>query len=475
MERNILRFNSYFKNDPINESAASVKAVSEIISSFFKLYICLDLKNPIILNGKTTKEYSAAKDAANIELLSKIGSEKDNSKRADLMKQALDTVSEKVTDSYASIKPKAMEVSTKLADVFKYSTSNEAAKAGAVEIEKSVQDTIKMWQDKIKAFSQERVIVENRKYGIRKNVLMYESFNYSYIYEKKSPKVVLKDERNLIVAQIDPIYTEMMVQQKTPATPGMKAKADEAIKKFNDISTILNNDEAWNKMSRKERKAKILELGTQVGNLISNIGELQKKEIANLGIDKKTSDDLLSAITGVNSIINDIFKIEKARGYAAAEEEAKQYKVGDKVKYTNEDGDSQDGEIIKIEGTEITIKRKDGKEVVKKVSAIDGKVEKPEEKKDVFVLEKTIKANGRSPRGKNKELSKKVFELICSKFKDNESITKRPEWTKAKFCSVSSYIIGPNRTKVIKAIKKGYGLDDKNADLTPELVQKLTA
>lgn len=34
MEKNILRFDSYFKDNDINESAASVKAVSEIISAF---------------------------------------------------------------------------------------------------------------------------------------------------------------------------------------------------------------------------------------------------------------------------------------------------------------------------------------------------------------------------------------------------------------------------------------------------------
>ena len=472
MERNILRFDSYFKTNTINESAASVKAVSEIISAFFKLYIYLDYKGPIILDGKTTKEYSDAKDAANIELLSKIGAEKDNSKRADLMKQAVDTAAEKVTDTFASIKPKATEVSTKLADVFKYATSNEAAKAGAAEIEKSVQDTIKMWQDKIKAFSQERVIVENRNHGIRKNVLMYESFNYSYIYEKKSPKVILKDERNSIVAQIDPIYTEMMVQQKTPATPGMKTKADEAIKKFNEISTMLNNDEAWSKMSRKERKAKIVELGTQVGNLIANIGEFQKKEIANLGMDKKTSDDLLAAIDGVNSIINDIDKIQRERNYQATEEEAKKYKVGDKVIYLDIEGDSQEGEITKIEGTQITIKRKDGKEVTKSASSIESKVE---DKKETLKLEKTIRATGRRPNKKYNEASKKIFEMICEKFKNDEKITGLKQWKKAEFCAPRSYTIGPNRTAIIRAIKKGYGLSDKTAHLTQELVDKLSS
>ena len=471
MEKNILRFDSYFKSNIINESAASTKAVSEIISAFFKLYIYLDFKGPLDGTVKL-KEFSDAKDAANIELLSKIGAEKDNSKRADLMKQAIDTVAGKVTDSFASIKPKAAEVSTKLADVFKYATSNEAAKEGAAEIEKSVQDTIKRWQDKIKAFSQERVIVENRNYEIRKNVLTYESFNYSYIYEKKSPKVVLKDERNSIVAQIDPIYTEMMVQQKTPVSPGMKSKADEAINKFNEISAMLNNDEAWNKMSRKDRKTKITEISNQISTIIAKIGEFQKKEIANLGMDKKTSDDLLAAIEGVNSIIKDIDKIQRQKDYQGKEEETKKYKVGDKVKYTNEDGDSQEGEIIKIEGTQITIKRKDGKEVTKSVASIESK---SEDKKETLKLEKTIKATGKKPNKKYNEASKNVFEMICKKFEKDEKISGMKQWKKAEFCSPRFYTIGPNRTAIIKAIKRGFGLKDNTADLTQEFVDKLSS
>jgi hypothetical protein len=472
MERNILRFDSYFKNNTINESAASLKAVSEIISAFFKLYTYLDFKGPLDGTLKV-KEFADAKDADKMELLSKIGAEKDNSKRADLMKQAIDSVSNKLTDSFASIKPKATEVSTKLAEVFKYATSNEAAKAGAAEIEKSIQDTIKMWQNKIKSFSQERVTVENRNYEMRKNVLMYESFNYSYMYEKKSPKVVLKDERNSIVAQIDPIYTEMMVQQKTPVSPGMKSKADEAINKFNEISSMLNNDEAWNKMNRRERKTKIEEISNQVRDIISKVAEFQKKEIANLGMDKKTSDDLLSVITDINSIIKDIAKIEKTMSYKAEEEEAKKYKVGDKVKtHPDENGDFMEGEVTKIEGTQITIKRKDGKEITKSANSIESK---SENKKETLKLEKTIKATGKKPNKKYNEASKKVFEMICKKFEKDEKISGMKQWKKAEFCSPRFYTIGPNRTAIIKAIKLGFGLNDKTADLTQEFIDKLSS
>ena len=244
------------------------------------------------------------------------------------------------------------------------------------------------------------------------------------------------------------------------------------INKFNEISAMLNNDEAWNKMSRKERKTKITEISNQISTIIAKIGEFQKKEIANLGMDKKTSDDLLAAIEGVNSIIKDIDKIQRQKDYQGKEEETKKYKVGDKVKYTNEDGDSQEGEIIKIEGTQITIKRKDGKEVTKSVASIESK---SEDKKETLKLEKTIKATGKKPNKKYNEASKNVFEMICKKFEKDEKISGMKQWKKAEFCSPRFYTIGPNRTAIIKAIKRGFGLKDNTADLTQEFVDKLSS
>jgi hypothetical protein len=253
----------------------------------------------------------------------------------------------------------------------------------------------------------------------------------------------------------------------------MKSKADEAINKFNEISSMLNNDEAWNKMNRRERKTKIEEISNQVRDIISKVAEFQKKEIANLGMDKKTSDDLLSVITDINSIIKDIAKIEKTMSYKAEEEEAKKYKVGDKVKtHPDENGDFMEGEVTKIEGTQITIKRKDGKEITKSANSIESK---SENKKETLKLEKTIKATGKKPNKKYNEASKKVFEMICKKFEKDEKISGMKQWKKAEFCSPRFYTIGPNRTAIIKAIKLGFGLNDKTADLTQEFIDKLSS
>ena len=65
--------------------------------------------------------------------------------------------------------------------------------------------------------------------------------------------------------------------------------------------------------------------------------------------------------------------------------------------------------------------------------------------------------------------------MICEKFKNDEKITGLKQWKKAEFCSPKSYTIGPNRTAVIKALKAGFGLKDKTANLTQEFVDKLSS
>jgi len=473
MSKNILRFENFVNGFSVNESETSSKAVSELLSNFLKLYMYLDMNNPIVLTGKTAEETSNQKMKEQIDLFSKISQEKDNNKRAQIIKDSIDGKSENLTSSFSSIKGDVNQVATQMYDLFIYATTNDSAKAKEAEIEKTIQDTIKNIQDRIKLAFKQTGVVESR----RKNILTYENFNYRILQEKRSPKSVMGEERNSMILQIEPVYTEMMMQQKTPATPNMKTKADESITKFNEILSLLKNDEAWDKMRRKERKTKIQETGKKIEEIISGIGEFRKKELSNISMDKKTSDDILAVINGVNSIINKINKIQTERNIKAAEESAKEYKVGDTIKYLDKEGDSQEGVIVKIEGTSVIIKRKDGKEVSKKVNDIEGKIEKKEEDKNKvdFKIDKTIKATGRRPRGKNKEISKKVFEIICNKYKNVESYTKMKEWGKSKFCSVSSYVIGPNRSAVIKAIKKEYGLDNKNADLTPEFVQKLAS
>ena len=87
---------------------------------------------------------------------------------------------------------------------------------------------------------------------------------------------------------------------------------------------------------------------------------------------------------------------------------------------------------------------------------------------------KTIKS-GTTPTGENAEIAKKIFALICEKWKESKTLTATTAWKKSAFCSPGSLILGPNRRTCVAAIKAAYGISDSSGDLTQELVDKLSA
>jgi hypothetical protein len=89
-------------------------------------------------------------------------------------------------------------------------------------------------------------------------------------------------------------------------------------------------------------------------------------------------------------------------------------------------------------------------------------------------IENIIK-EGTTPTGDNAEIAKKIFALICEKWKDSKTLTASEAWKKSIYCKPNQLIIGPNRTACIKAIKAAYGLKDATGNLTQDLVNKLSA
>lgn len=85
-----------------------------------------------------------------------------------------------------------------------------------------------------------------------------------------------------------------------------------------------------------------------------------------------------------------------------------------------------------------------------------------------------IKA-GTTPTGENAEIAKKVYALICEKWKESKTLTASSQWKASGFCNPNKLIIGPNRTACIKAIKAAYKMDDKSGNLTQAFVDKLSA
>ena len=88
-------------------------------------------------------------------------------------------------------------------------------------------------------------------------------------------------------------------------------------------------------------------------------------------------------------------------------------------------------------------------------------------------VESTIK-KGTGTKSKPDEATKKVQDLILTKFKNKESVTKTQEWkTFSKYGSDG--VFGNATGNLIKLLKAGFGMDDKTSDITKSFVDELNS
>ena len=239
-----------------------------------------------------------------------------------------------------------------------------------------VTSKIISYQDILKS----QPLKENRKVSPYRNLLGFDNYSYPSLYEKNT----FDDERDALSDKMKSIYSEMVSQQKTPSTDALKGKASEVIGKFDEYQKLLTDKGAWEKMKRKERKDKLESMNTEIDKIIQETNDLQKSELAKIGVDKKIADTMSTIITSINSMSDKAKEIDdKAIADAKASESSKaiEYKEGEVVKYKRENGEEAQSEIIKIEGDKVFFKDKEGKEFTKEKKELTGKVEGGKEEK----------------------------------------------------------------------------------------------
>lgn len=305
-----------------------------------------------------------------------VSEEKDPAKRSETMESVIKKVAEKIDPKYATIKEDAIKAATSIKEIYAQVASTEDAKKNADAINKMVTSKIVNYQD----------ILKNEPLTLKEhaNVYGFDQYSFPLLYEKNT----FDDERAALTDKMKSLYSEMISQKKYPSNETLKAKADEVVSKFDEYQKLLSDKGAWEKMKRKERKEKLETMNAEIDDMIQKANQLQKSELAKIGVDKKIADTMSNIITSINSM-SDKAKIidDKAIADAKDAEEKKnqekvEYKVGDIVKYKKDNGEEEQSEIIKIEGDKVYFKDKDGKEFSKEKKDLTGKVEGKEEDKD---------------------------------------------------------------------------------------------
>lgn len=355
----VLNFDSYTKLFE-QESSTPVKTISEIISLFFKCYMFVATK------AVDYKDVLA-------DLIS-VSEEKDPAKRSETMESVIKKVADKIDPKYATIKEDAIKAATSIKEIYAQVASTEEAKKNSDAINKMVTSKIVNYQD----------ILKNEPLKEHANVYGFDQYSFPLLYEKNT----FDDERAALTDKMKSLYSEMISQKKNPSSATLKAKADEVVSKFDEYQKLLSDKGAWEKMKRKERKEKLETMNAEIDDMIQKANQLQKSELAKIGVDKKIADTMSNIITSINSMSDKAKTIDdKAIADAKDAEEKKnqekvEYKAGDIVKYKKDNGEEAQSEIIKIEGDKVYFKDKDGKEFSKDKKDLTGKVEGKEEDKD---------------------------------------------------------------------------------------------
>lgn len=352
----LLNFDSYTKLFE-QESSTPVKTIGEIISLFFKCYMFVATK------AVDYKDVLA-------DLIS-VSEEKDPAKRSETMESVIKKVAEKIDPKYATIKGDVIKAATSIKEIYAQVASTEEAKKNADAINKMVTNKIVNYQD----------ILKNEPLKEHSNVYGFDQYSFPLLYEKNT----FDDERSALTDKMKSLYSEMISQKKNPSSATLKAKADEVVSKFDEYQKLLSDKGAWEKMKRKERKEKLETMNAEIDDMIQKANQLQKSELAKIGVDKKIADTMSNIITSINSMSDKAKAIDdKAIADAKGAEEKKnqekvEYKEGDVVKYKKDNGEEAQSEIIKIEGDKVYFKDKEGKEFSKDKKELTGKVEGEED------------------------------------------------------------------------------------------------
>lgn len=366
MKRSVLNFDNYFliREQAETAESKSAKTVSEVISLFFKTYMFLAAKVP---------GYKEVADD-----IVEVNEEKDPEKRGKAMETVINKVADKVDKKYEGLKEEVKKVSKTIGELFNTVASSEDAKKEASAINKLISKKLMGYQEIVNKSSGKTS--ESRFFSD------YEQFVYPLLFEKNT----FEDERKDLISQMKSIYAEMQSQQKNPSSDALKSKAEEVIKKFDEMAKLLQDDKAWGEMKRKERKEKLSTMNDEVKDIITKTNELQKSELAKIGVDKKVAETMASVLASVNSMVDKANEIDAKEIEAPKKEEGKKdegkkegdYKEGETVKYKRDNGEEAEGEITKIEGDKVFFKDASGKEFSKDKKDITGKSDKKEDKKE---------------------------------------------------------------------------------------------
>jgi len=322
----VLSFDNYHKLFEAEANAAT-SAAEQIVNLFYQAY------------GNVVTKIGDYKEAVD-DLLS-VAEEKDSTKKADLFETVLKKVVSKIKPEYKEVGNTVLEAGKKLKDAYATLLETEEGKKSAEEINKVIYRKILEFQKGLQTASKDMPKVEVNDKKVEESIEYTEE---NAINEALFGKNTFVEERNLLISSIVIMYSDMVAQAKNGATEPIKAKAKEIVNKLKGLNSELSDENKWESMKRKERKARLDEIPTEISDLKEDFNKTLMAESTKMGIDKKVSSVIAEVIKMLDGVSSTIAEVDKK----LADETVKETDAKIKEEKAKEEGKKDETKYIEI-------------------------------------------------------------------------------------------------------------------------------
>lgn len=149
-----------------------------------------------------------------------------------------------------------------------------------------------------------------------------EGFSYredDLLFEKQT----FKDERANLARELVSFQGDVNSSMKNPSSDKLLAELKPLSKKSSDLSTELSDDEAWEKMRKKDRKDRIVKIGEEIAEMKDKRIQVMTNELKNMGLDQTISKNIAAAQEKLSKATEESAKIAQEKINSPAPEEAK--------------------------------------------------------------------------------------------------------------------------------------------------------
>jgi len=283
----VLDFRSYHKlneADEADDASGAVNAADQLVDLFIQAY------GALVTKIGDYKE--AGKDLTEV-------AKADNKGQA--MLDTITKVAGKVDPKYKEASTQMAVAGRKLKDAYETLLKTEEGAADKIK-DKIYQKTIDYITQLGKTAKDAPEIKESNNFSA-------EEQDHLYLFEKNT----FSDERQEIVKKIVPIFAQVTYLANNSPLKDLKAECVKIGKELQGYYDILNKEEDWEKMKRKERKDKLAEILGKISEIPTRMQEIQTKALVKIGIESKVQSSIKSAMDIINKAIETLSKEEETQ------------------------------------------------------------------------------------------------------------------------------------------------------------------